>query len=200
MKARDWDRKWQERLTEPRLEPSRFLLAEASGLAPGRALDLACGAGRNAVWLAERGFEVTGVDFSAVALAEARRLAAARGVEVAWVQADVVEWEPQAEAFDLVFVLYLQLPPAERRLAHEHAAAAVARGGTLLVVAHHRQNLTDGYGGPRHADVLFTEDDVAGELPGLVVERAERVERPVATDEGDRVAIDVLVRAHRPSA
>ena len=65
-------------------------MAEAAGLTPGRALDVACGEGRNAVWLAEQGWQATGVDFSDVALDKARGLAEARGVEVEWVQADVI--------------------------------------------------------------------------------------------------------------
>ena len=90
--------------------PNRFLVSEISDLAPGTALDLACGAGRNAVWLAERGWRVTGVDFSGVALGIARDLAASHGVEVEWVESDVIGWAPPARAFDLVCALYLQLP------------------------------------------------------------------------------------------
>src|SRR5262249_5378492 len=102
--------------------PSPFFVDEVAGLAPGRALDLACGAGRNAVWLAERGWRVTAVDFSEVALGMARALATARGVAVEWIEADVATWTPPARSFDLVSVLYLQLPAAQRRLALAHAA------------------------------------------------------------------------------
>jgi 2-polyprenyl-3-methyl-5-hydroxy-6-metoxy-1,4-benzoquinol methylase len=130
----DWDRKHAEAGLLFGAEPNRFLVAEVGSLPPGRALDVACGAGRNAVWLAERGWAVTGVDFSGVALANARRLAAGRGVTVEWVQADVREWQPEAAASDFVAVLYLQLPAAERRLVLGRAAEAVAPGGTLLVV------------------------------------------------------------------
>ena len=99
-------------------EPNRFLVSEVADLPPGRALDLACGEGRNAVWLATQGWQVTGADFSAVGLAKARRLADAHGVAIEWVQADAVEWDPPAGQFDLVVVMYLQLPEAQRRLAH----------------------------------------------------------------------------------
>jgi 2-polyprenyl-3-methyl-5-hydroxy-6-metoxy-1,4-benzoquinol methylase len=151
---------WNERYAGAELvwsaQANRFLVAEVESLPPGRALDLACGEGRNAVWLAERGWSVTGVDFADVGLAKARRLAAARGVEVEWVDADVLDWEPPAAAFDLVVLLYLQLPVHERRVVHGRAAAAVASGGTLLVVAHHATNPADGYGGPKDPAVLFT--------------------------------------------
>jgi SAM-dependent methyltransferase len=193
----DWNRKHGEAGPLFGVEPNRFLVAEVEGLGPGRALDLACGAGRNAVWLAERGWTVTGADFSDVALANARGLADERGVDVEWVQADLREWEPPG-AFDLVGVLYLQVPAEERRLALGRAAEAVAPGGTLLVVGHDLQNLNGGHGGPQDPRVLFTPEDVAAELPGLEVEKAERVLRPVETEDGEAQAIDALVRARRP--
>jgi 2-polyprenyl-3-methyl-5-hydroxy-6-metoxy-1,4-benzoquinol methylase len=193
----DWNRKHGEAGLLFGAEPNRFLVAEVEGLPPGRALDLACGAGRNAVWLAERGWSVTGVDFSEVALETARGLAAERGVEVEWVEADAVAWEPPAEAFDLVVVMYLQLPAPERRASLARAASAVAPGGTLLVVGHHVENLDGGYGGPKDVRVLLDPAVVADELAGLEVEKAERVLRPVETDDGEAQAIDALVRARR---
>jgi SAM-dependent methyltransferase len=194
----DWNRKHGEAGPLFGVEPNRFLVAEAADLPPGRALDLACGAGRNAVWLAERGWTVTGADFSDVALANARALAAERGVDVEWVQADLRHWEPPARAFDLVAVLYFQVPAEERALVLTRAAEAVASGGTLLVVGHDLQNLNGGHGGPKDPRVLFAPEDVAAELPGLEVEKAERVLRPVETEDGEVQAIDALVRARRP--
>jgi SAM-dependent methyltransferase len=200
VKREDWNRKHGEAGPLFGVEPNRFLVAEVDGLEPGRALDLACGAGRNAVWLAEQGWPVTGADFSDVELANARGLAAERGVEVEWVQADLLDWEPPPRAFDLVAVLYLQLPAEERQPVHARAANAVAPGGTLLVVGHDLQNLNGGHGGPQDPRVLFTPDEIAAELPGLEVEKAERVLRPVGTEDGEVQAIDALVRAaRRPS-
>jgi 2-polyprenyl-3-methyl-5-hydroxy-6-metoxy-1,4-benzoquinol methylase len=190
----DWNARHGESGPLFGVEPNRFLVAEVDGLAPGRALDLACGAGRNAVWLAERGWQVTGVDFADVAIENARRLAAERAAEVEWVEADVVEWEPPEGAFDLVVILYLHVPADERRLVHGRAAAAVAPGGTLLVVGHDRENLEHGYGGPKDVRILLDANEVAGELAGLEIEKAERVLRPV---EGEWDAIDTLVRARR---
>ncbi len=131
MRADAWDEKWRgrpARHAETSGLPNRFLVSEVDGIEPGRALDLACGAGRNAIWLAEQGWRVTGVDFSTVALAEARRLAAERRVAVEWVQADLVSDALPDGPFDLVVVLYLQLPAVERRLVLERAAQAVAPG------------------------------------------------------------------------
>jgi SAM-dependent methyltransferase len=197
VKREDWNRKHGEAGPLFGVEPNRFLVSEVDGLEPGRALDLACGAGRNAVWLAEQGWTVTGADFSDVALANARGLAAERGVEVEWVQADLLDWEPPPQAFDLVAVLYLQLPAEERQPVHARAANAVAPGGTLLVVGHDLQNLNGGHGGPQDPRVLFTPDEIAAELPGLQVEKAVRVLRPVETEDGEVQAIDALVRAAR---
>lgn len=193
----DWNRKHGEAGLLFGVEPNRFLVAEVDGLTPGRALDLACGAGRNAVWLAERGWAVTGIDFSDVALENARGLAAERGVGVEWVQADLRDWRPAGATFDLVAVLYLQVPADERRLVLGRAAEAVAPGGTLLVVGHDLQNLNGGWGGPKDPRVLFTPEEVAAELPGLEIEKAERVLRPVETEDGEHQAIDALVRARR---
>ncbi|HEV3348592.1 MAG TPA: class I SAM-dependent methyltransferase [Methylomirabilota bacterium] len=190
-----WNRRWAGERANAATTPSAFLIAETETLPPGRALDLACGAGRNAVWLARRGWRVTGVDFSDVALQAARGLAASAGVDVEWIEADAATWPAESRAYDLVAVMYLQLPAAERRAALARAAAAVRPGGTLLVVGHDLLNLTEGVGGPTQADVLFTPDDVAAEIGGLVVEKSERVRR--AVEGAGRDAIDALVRARR---
>ena len=179
-------------------EPNRRFASEVEDLTPGRALDLACGEGRNAVWLAERGWKTIGVDFSDVALAKAERLAASRGVVVDWVLADVLEHEPERGAFELVTLLYLQLPHDELSEVLRSAVAALAPGGTLLVLGHDTRNLAEGHGGPRDASVLFTPEEVVAELAGLVVERAETVARPVTLEDGEAIALDALVRARRP--
>ncbi len=195
---------WDERYSGDDLvwtsTPNQFLVSEVVGLPPGRAVDLACGEGRNAVWLAEQGWEVTGVDFSPVGLAKARRFAALWNVEATWVESAVQEWRPPPEGFDLVAVLYLQLPQPERSIALEVAASAVAPGGTLLVVAHDQENLTRGFGGPQNAEVLYNVADVTKVAveAGLTVARAEQVVRVVDTDTGPKEAIDTLVRAKRP--
>ncbi len=200
MDANAWDARYAGDELVWTAEPNRFLVAEVDGLAAGRALDVACGEGRNAVWLAERGWTVTGVDFSAAGLDKARQLAEARGVSVRWTVADVTEYEPTATDFDLVVVMYLQLPETSRRSAFRHAADAVAPGGTLVVVGHDSTNLTDGWGGPRDPALLYGPDEVTAAIDALEIVKATRVVRPVQTDAGEKTAIDVLVRATRTSA
>ena len=192
-----WDRRWAGERAHAGTAPSDFLIAEVAELRPGTTLDLACGAGRNAVWLAEHGWRVTAVDFSGVALGMARTLAAERRVEVEWIEADVVAWTPPARAYDLVCVCYLQLPANERRTALAHAASAVRPGGTLLVLGHDLLNLTEGWGGPTQPDVLFTPDDVVAEIGDLRIEKALRVRRIVEDPGAAREAIDALVLARR---
>jgi SAM-dependent methyltransferase len=195
-----WNRRWSgEERVHASTAPSRFLVAEVAGLRPGAALDLGCGAGRNAVWLAEQGWRVTAVDFSDVALGMARALADERRVAVEWIEADALGWTPPPRAYDLVCVLYLQLPAPERRVALARAAEAVRPGGTLLVLGHDLENLTAGWGGPTQADVLFTPDDVVAEIGDLRVEKAQRVTRGVQDEAAPRAAIDALVRARRPA-
>jgi SAM-dependent methyltransferase len=195
----DWNSRYAQKELLWTAEPNRRFAAEVEGLEPGRALDVACGEGRNAVWLAERGWRVTGVDFSDVAIEKAAALAAARGVVVEWVVDDVVAYAPERGAFDLVAVLYLQLPHDELAAVLRHAARALAPGGTIVVLGHDSTNLTDGYGGPKDPAVLFTPEDVVGGLGGLAVERAEKVRRTVPLDGGEAVAVDALVRAGRPT-
>ncbi len=194
---------WDERYAATELvwsaEPNRFVAEEVAGLPPGRALDLAAGEGRNAIWLARRGWEVTAADFSQVALDKGRRLAG--DTSLRWVHADATRWDEPA-AYDLVVVAYLQLPAEERRAAVRAAFASLAPGGTLLLVAHDSTNLAEGTGGPQDPAVLMTAEDVLDDLAGadLEVVRAERVARVVGDGHGEepaRTAWDCLVRVVR---
>ncbi len=194
---------WDERYAGPELMwgagPNRFVTEEVTPLQARRALDLGTGEGRNAIWLAGRGWQVTAVDFSAVGLARAARLAAERGVRVEWVQADLLDYQPEPGAYDLVLIAYIHLAPASLTSVFRAAVAALAPGGTLLAIGHDRDNITRGYGGPQDPDLLYTPESVTAELNGLAIRRAERVRRPVRAPEGERVAIDTLVRAERPA-
>jgi len=182
------------------LSPNQFVASELTDLAPGRALDLACGEGRNAIWLAQQGWTVTAMDFSSVAVE--RGAANAGDLEIDWQVADVVR-SPLPEV-DLVVLAYLQLPGDERRTVVRRSFEALAPGGTLFVVAHDSTNLTEGTGGPQDPSVLYTAHDVLEDLDGrrFDVVRAERVARTVsATDEhggtAEATAWDALVRLRR---
>ena len=200
MDAASWDERYRASELVWSAGPNAVIAGEAGELPPGRALDVAAGEGRNAIWLAERGWTVTAADFSAVALEKGRRLAEARGEAVAqrisWVCTDVRDYRPPT-TFDLVLLAYLHLPAAELQGVFAHVAAAVSRAGVLLVVGHDRTNIVDGVGGPQDPDILYGPDDLCAHLPanlGFEVERAERVRRRV---EGQGEAIDVVMRARR---
>jgi SAM-dependent methyltransferase len=189
---------WNSRYAAEELwgvDPNRFVAPLVSELSPGRALDVACGEGRNAIWLAMHGWQVTAVDFASVAIDRGRARAAEKGLAIEWVVADVVRWPMPAGAFDLVLLCYLQLPDEERQTVWSHAAGALAPGGTLFVVGHDTRNVTDGVGGPKDPSVCYRASDVLAVVGDLEIVEAGEVERKV--DEG--IAIDCLVRAVRPS-
>jgi SAM-dependent methyltransferase len=179
--------------------PNTWVEQLASGLRPGRALDLAGGEGRNALWLAERGWDATVVDFSGVALERAQALAAQRlGERVTQFhveQADLLHYSPHLHEYDLVLVVYLQIPAEERWLVLRAAAAALAPGGRLIVVAHDSRNLEHGFGGPQDPSPLYSAQDIVDDLEvtDLVVERADTGTRAVTTDSGPHNALDAIV-------
>lgn len=179
-------------------EPNRFVVEELADLPPGRALDLAAGEGRNAVWLAERGWDVTAVDFSAVAVDRGRELARQRGVTVDWQVADVSAYAPPAGSFDLVLIAYLHLPAPDIAAVLSRARDAVRSGGTVFVVGHDVANLSGGTGGPQDPAVLLTPEAVVTGLDGLRVRRAETARRPVTVDGRTVDALDTVVAATRP--
>ncbi len=211
MDARAWDERYAASELVWSATPNQFVASELAGLRPGRAADLAAGEGRNALWLAEQGWEVTAVDFSLAGLDKGRALQErherGRDLHVDWVHGDVLAFESGPVPYDLVVLAYLQLTEDERRTAVRRAFGALRVGGTFFLVAHDTTNLTEGTGGPTDASVLYTAEEVLGDLDGerFEVERAERVRRVVPdtdpahqhTGEGARTAYDALVRVVR---
>lgn len=201
MDADAWDQRYAASELVWSRDPNQFVATELADLPPGTAVDLAAGEGRNAIWLASRGWSATAVDFSQVALDKGARLAA--DLDVTWVRADATTWQPPAPV-DLVVMAYFQVPAEDRRRAVRGAATMLAPGGTLLLVAHDSTNLAEGTGGPQDPAVLMSAEDVLADLEGIEVDvvRAERVAREVsAADEHGgterRTAWDCLVRVVR---
>lgn len=187
---------WDERYAagEWPTEPDPLLVELAGSLPPGQAIDLGCGTGRNAVWLATAGWKVTGVDGSSVGLAQAGERAESVGTSLVTVQADLAEYRPDPGAYDLVVVANIHLPTDERD--HLFAAAdALAPGGHLYVVGHHLESL--GLAGPPDPERLYTEDllgDAFGELDVV------RLGRTGHGDTAERsTAGDVYLWAVRPA-
>jgi 2-polyprenyl-3-methyl-5-hydroxy-6-metoxy-1,4-benzoquinol methylase len=199
---------WEERYrANPAVwsgRPNPQLVAEAADLPPGHALDVGCGEGADAIWLAEQGWRVTAVDFATAALDRAAGHAAARGPEVAdrisWEHTDLTGgWDPGAVRFDLVSAQFMQLPADARTALFARLAAAVTPGGTLLVVGHH----------PSHADalhhrspvsgMLYTAEEVAGTLDRgrweIVVEETRSRLAPHPDGSGETTFQDAVLRA-----
>jgi SAM-dependent methyltransferase len=180
-------------------EPPAAVREILAQLTPGTAIDVATGDGRTAVWLADRGWACTGIDFSAEGLA----LAAARagGDSVTWVRADVHEWEPVASV-DLVVSCYLHLVDSAAAVAR--MAGWVKPGGALVVIGHDVDNIAAGGHGPADPAILYTPELLRSVLDDRFrIERCARITRTSADAElrGGHTAsaIDTLLHAVRVS-
>ena len=184
--------------------PNQRLVEHVAELAPGTALDVGCGEGADAIWLASRGWRVTGIDVSTVALARAARCAAEAGAAVAgritWQQADILSWDPAPLQFDLISAQFIHLPTPARESLHGRLAAAVRPGGTLLIVGHHPADLGTTMGRPNLPDFFFTAEQIAATLAPdawqIVVAGAP--ERQATDPDGRPITIrDAVLRAQR---
>jgi 2-polyprenyl-3-methyl-5-hydroxy-6-metoxy-1,4-benzoquinol methylase len=199
MSAADWD----ERYGEGRMwsiEPNAFFAEIVNGLVGEgrRAVDLACGEGRNALWLATQGWEVTAVDFSAVAVERGRAYGSEHGIDVEWVVADLSTWDLGRQRWDLVAHVYLHWGADQREPFLDRCAAGVAPGGHLVVIGHDLTNIEHGHGGPQDPAVLTTPEALHRrfEAAGLTVERAETVLRPVTVEQPDGSMAEVNAIDH----
>ena len=203
MDAQGWNERYVKSERVFSAEPNPLVAELAGPLPPGRALDLAAGEGRHALWLAQRGWQVTAVDFSEVGLDKGRRAAEADGLAVEWVLADVRSYRP-ATAFDLVLMSFYHPDFSERPRVFSTAAGAVAPGGHLLVVGRHLNDLgRDGGRGPRDSARRYTPEQLAGAFPGIELTRCEPRTRLIEGDDGpieitDVVAFGVSVRRAHP--
>ena len=220
MDAAAWDARYSASDLVWGAEPNRWVRAYCERLPVGRALDLACGEGRNARWLARLGWQVHAVDYSEVAVRRARELSAAERHSVTsrirWSVADVTTLPIRRRSVDLALICYLHLPPDSFVDVVLRAADGVAPGGHLLIVGHDRRNLREGVSGPQDEGLLYdasalrtllggltatvrpdrsheAPDSREAEQDGWVVEIARTVERPTPAGR----ALDTVVRARR---
>jgi 2-polyprenyl-3-methyl-5-hydroxy-6-metoxy-1,4-benzoquinol methylase len=187
-----WERHWSQRHGAGQDAPHPYLARETNGLTPGTALDAGCGTGAEALWLAARGWHVTGADIAAGALARAAARAARTPLNgaVQWVEADLTTWEP-AHRFDLVTTAYAH--PATPQLDfYRRLATWVAPGGTLLIVAH--LHTAAGHG-EHPAEAAVTVADITATVPSWRIDTAEERTRTI----NGHVLRDAVVRATRPS-
>ena len=180
---------WDERYQTPEYifgdQPCQWLIMNQHRLPQtGRALALGDGEGRNGVFLAELGFEVTSVDLSEVGLSKARDLASKRGVTIQTVQADLEYYEIEAESQDLIVSIYCHLPDAIRKLVHERAEVALKPGGLFILEAFHHSQLKYQSGGPKTTDLLYDLDALLGDFQTLQI--LEAFDGLCYLDEGAR--------------
>ena len=201
-----WNEMWAEH-DDLTAEADDLLITEIEGLTPGRALDIGCGAGGNAVWLAEHGWQVTATDFADAAIEKGKRLATRRGVQVEFVVTNAATFQPGGQ-YDLITSFYIQLPSDQRAKMLSIATGALALGGTLLFVSHDKSSPPSGW---TDEDMLSltTPAEVTSELSGLKIEKALVLEdaggehaahRHDSEDDNDSSGSrSTVVRAVRPA-
>lgn len=170
--------------------PNMFVADRLGPAEPGVGIDVASGEGRNAIWLAERGWDMTAVDFSEVAVERGR----SASDKVDFVVADILTWEPD-KTFDLALIAYLHLPPSQMEEAVKRVVSWLKPGGELFLIGHDVSNLEDGHGGPQVPEILNEVEATLDWIEDMDVVEAQVVRRPVETDEGVVYARDTLVRA-----
>jgi SAM-dependent methyltransferase len=198
---------WDERYTSaPTLwsgHVNAVIRDETEGLVPGTAMDVGCGEGGDALWLAERGWQVLGIDVSPVAIERAAARAAELGLaeRAAFEVRDLLAWTPPPATYDLVTAAFIHLPSGDRRPAYAGLAAAVAVGGTLVLAAHHPSDIGV-VPRPPMPDLFFTAEQLAADLVAgageWAVEVVEARPRPATHPEGHEVTVhDTVLRARR---
>jgi SAM-dependent methyltransferase len=209
--SRDWKleifvseyERWQARFSQPGyafgMEPNYFLKSCARLLPrSGRALAIADGEGRNGIWLAEQGLEVLSIDFSSLAQAKARALAAERGVKVNFELADVHTWQYPEAAFDVVVEIFTQFSsPRERRLKWAGMQRALKPGGLLIIQGYTPKQLEYGTGGPKNVQNLYTRamlQEAFSDFRDLLIVEEEREMQEGASHRGISAVISLTAR------
>lgn len=199
-----WDERYRSsgNLWSGQVNP--ILVTEAAGLAPGAALDVGCGEGADAIWLAEQGWRVTAVDVSTVALergaAHALEVSADVAQRITWLHADLTDWVPAPASYDLVSAQFLHLRKDQREVLNRRLAEAVAPGGTLLVVGHDPSDLQTTVPRPSVPGLLFAASEVAASLAAeqWVTQVDEARARQTLDPDGHATTIhDAVLRAQR---
>jgi 2-polyprenyl-3-methyl-5-hydroxy-6-metoxy-1,4-benzoquinol methylase len=179
---------WDERYSEPGFAygtaPNEFIASVANRIPKGKILSLAEGEGRNAVYLASLGYEVTGVDVSEVGLRKAQVLASQHGVIITTIHADLSKFKIEPEQWDGVIACYCHIPSTIRIPLHQAAVQGLKPGGVFVLEAFSKEQLNYNTGGPQSPDMLMSLDDLKHELTGLKFIHAVQIEREVR--EGSR--------------
>lgn len=196
-----WDERYSGEDYAYGTEPNDFLRAVAPRLPVGRTLCLGEGEGRNAVFLAGLGHEVTALDGSAVGLAKTRRLAESRGVAVWTLHTDLAQYTVEPEAWDVVVSVFCHLPPDLRRRVHEEVVAGLRPGGVFVLEAYTVRQLDLATGGPATAEMMMGLGGLREELAGLRLDHAVELDREIHEGRfhcGTGAVVQVLAVKDRP--
>ncbi len=178
---------WNERYAEPGFaygtEPNEYLKSRQEWFEPGmKALVVGDGEGRNGVWLASLGVDVTTVDYSQSGVKKAQQLAEDRGVKINAICADLHEWDWPQNEFDIVAAVYLHFPSDVRGRMHEKMLQALKPGGVLVMEAFNQSQLEYNSGGPPVLDMLFSAEALRQDFAqASIIELEEKI---VLLDEG----------------
>jgi len=178
-------------------EPNDFLVAMADRLSAGNVLCLAEGEGRNAVWLARQGREVTAVDASEVGLEKANRLATEHGVEITTVHADLADYEIGPERWDAIVLIFCHLPPDLRRRVHQSCVEGLRPGGVILLEAFTPEQLEYKTGGPPTVEMMMDMQSLTAEFADLEFLHLQECVREIQEGEfhsGDGAVVQMLAR------
>lgn len=179
-----WNERYADKFKAYGKEPNDFLVEVASSIPQGPVLCLAEGEGRNAVYLAALGHEVTAVDQSEVGLANASALASERGVRITTRVADLTDFDPGQQAWAAIVSIWAHLPQPARARLHRACVEALQPGGVMILEAYTPAQLeSPGRGGPPTAELMMTPEALREELQGLDIVRCEEVERDVQEGE-----------------
>jgi SAM-dependent methyltransferase len=193
---------WDDRYRETDLaygdQPNDFLTNAADRLSRGTCLCLAEGQGRNAVWLAQQGFDVTALDQSAEGMRRAEELAFSRGVTIRTIVADLDDFDLGEARWDSIVSIFGHLPSPLRRKVHSAVVRALKPGGTFLLESYTPDQLTtSGSGGPRDPDMMPTKALLSDELAGLDFEIAQEIRREVnegSYHRGEAAVVQIVAR------
>jgi SAM-dependent methyltransferase len=198
MSGISWDERYGEEEFAYGVEPNTFLVEMVAQLpAQGSVLCLCEGEGRNAVYLAEQGYQVTAVDASAVGMAKAQRLAAERGVQIETIVSDLVDYDIPVDTFDAVVSIFCHVPKSLREKVHLQVINGLKASGMLLLEAYFPKQLEFGTGGPPMAELMMDLESLKLELEGLELLHAEEKIREVVEGKyhtGKGAVVQVLAR------
>jgi cyclopropane fatty-acyl-phospholipid synthase-like methyltransferase len=195
--------RWETRFRAPGYafgkEPNGFLKSQAPRLPrSGSALSVADGEGRNGVWLAEQGLDVTTIDFSPTGVEKARALAAERGVKLRTELADVTTWQWPSEAYDVIASIFIQfVTPAERERLFANIKRALKSGGLLILQGYRPEQLKYRTGGPQNVEQLYTRarlQSAFGDMTALEIREHDSAISEGSSHAGMSALIDLVAK------